>query len=274
MLVFLDIDGTLVDVTGRPSKSTIHACRKARENGHKLFICTGRPKGEVGKNILDVGFDGVIAAGGALITVDSKLIFESEIPNDVVNALINYSHENGLGYSLESGDYFYTDSLQRKIFETLKRGFLGSKIDDTKYAKGWVTEKPLEGKVWQSGKVQKFMITSMKNLSVNVLKDKFGDVCEVFGGSMPFLGGMSAEITQKGVHKGSAITKVADYFGHPHENTLAIGDSYNDLFMIETAGIGIAMGNSEEEIKARADYITDKIGDNGLAHAFEHFGLI
>ena len=59
-LIFLDIDGTLITAMSEPSALTVKAVRRARENGHKVFLCTGRNMAIIGRDILDVGFDGKI----------------------------------------------------------------------------------------------------------------------------------------------------------------------------------------------------------------------
>ena len=65
-----------------------------------------------------------------------------------------------------------------------------------------------------------------------------------------------------------------DYFKGSIEDTIALGDSTNDLAMIEHAQIGVAMGNASEELKEKADYITKDVDDDGLYHAFQMLHLI
>ncbi|HET9127699.1 MAG TPA: HAD hydrolase family protein, partial [Propionibacteriaceae bacterium] len=67
--VFLDVDGTLVDETGQIPESARGAVREARANGHRVFLCTGRSLAELWPEILDIGFDGLVAAAGAYVEV-------------------------------------------------------------------------------------------------------------------------------------------------------------------------------------------------------------
>ena len=62
--------------------------------------------------------------------------------------------------------------------------------------------------------------------------------------------------------------------GVPKEDMIAIGDGFNDITMIEYAGIGIAMGNSSDNVKEKADFVTDRIENDGLYKAFVKLGLI
>lgn len=79
------------------------------------------------------------------------------------------------------------------------------------------------------------------------------------------------EIADKNVSKGNAVKFLASMYGIKEEEILAIGDQNNDIEMIKTAGIGIAMGNGTPEIKAQADYITDTVQNNGFVKAVQKF---
>lgn len=81
------------------------------------------------------------------------------------------------------------------------------------------------------------------------------------------------EITRKGVSKGKAVEMLASLYNVKREEVLTIGDSENDLSMIEYAGLGVAMGNASDVIKAKADYITDTNDNDGVAEVISKFIL-
>ncbi len=81
------------------------------------------------------------------------------------------------------------------------------------------------------------------------------------------------EVTGKGVSKGNAVKVLANYYGIDSEQVICIGDSENDLSMIKYAGLGIAMGNADENVKEAAKYITDNNNCDGVAKAIEKFVL-
>ena len=83
-----------------------------------------------------------------------------------------------------------------------------------------------------------------------------------------------AEITNKDINKGTGIEKVLEHFCADRSDAIGIGDSGNDIPMLSYCGTSIAMGNGSESVKAIADYVTKDILDDGIYHAFEHFGLI
>ena len=65
-----------------------------------------------------------------------------------------------------------------------------------------------------------------------------------------------------------------DYFGISLEESMAFGDGGNDIPMLKHVGIGVAMGNAEDEVKQAADYVTDSVDENGIEKALWHFGVI
>ena len=98
-IIFLDIDGTLVNTSANPEfipESAVKAVRQARANGHQIYLCTGRSKAEIYDFITEVGFDGVIGAAGGFIEVQGKEIFHEAMEkkkegSHFINALIQDS---------------------------------------------------------------------------------------------------------------------------------------------------------------------------------------
>ena len=81
------------------------------------------------------------------------------------------------------------------------------------------------------------------------------------------------ELMPKGVDKGNGIAVLADLLGIEASEVMSLGDEANDAAMIEYAGIGVAMGNATDEIKAMAQYITKTNEEHGVAHAIQKFVL-
>ena len=88
------------------------------------------------------------------------------------------------------------------------------------------------------------------------------------------LGKRSGEITRKDVNKGTAIQEVVRMLHGNMEDTYGFGDSSNDTEMLQMCHTGIAMGNGFEDVKKMADYVTDDINEDGVAHAMERYGLL
>ena len=94
-LIFLDIDGTLVCAMQAPSEYVKQAVRGARANGHKVFLCTGRNMPIIGNEILEIGFDGVIASAGSHVETEGKVLFDSLLPEETIQECLRVFHEIG-----------------------------------------------------------------------------------------------------------------------------------------------------------------------------------
>ena len=82
------------------------------------------------------------------------------------------------------------------------------------------------------------------------------------------------DIISKTGGKVTGIKKMLEHYGITEQEIIAFGDAENDLDMIEFAGIGVAMGNAKDEVKAVADYVTTDVDENGIWNACKYFGLI
>lgn len=88
------------------------------------------------------------------------------------------------------------------------------------------------------------------------------------------LGGVNGELINKAFNKGMAVERLCKYLGMAVEDTIAFGDSMNDLEMIQTAGLGVCMGNGSPLLKKAADEVCLSVTEDGLFRAFESHGLI
>ena len=82
------------------------------------------------------------------------------------------------------------------------------------------------------------------------------------------------DVIPKGSSKQVGVDKMLDYFGISLDESMAFGDGGNDVLMLKHVGIGVAMGNAEDEVKRAADYVTDSVDEDGVEKALRHFGVI
>ena len=101
-LVFLDIDGTLVDYTGRLPESAAIAVKEARKNGHRIYLTTGRSKAEVYPYLWDIGLDGMIGGNGMYIEDNGSVIQDKKLDKEDVQKAVDWLDERKLGFYLES----------------------------------------------------------------------------------------------------------------------------------------------------------------------------
>ena len=103
-IIFLDVDGTLIDYDNHIPESAVLAIRRAREKGHLVYVCTGRSKAEMPPEIWDIGFDGMIGGNGSYVEHEGQAVLHQLIPRDVAKRLVGWLQERGLEFYLESNN--------------------------------------------------------------------------------------------------------------------------------------------------------------------------
>ena len=106
-LILMDVDGTLCNDEGYVPDSTRRAIQLARQQGHLVFLCTGRSKAELYDFIMDVGFDGVIGAGGGYVTIHEKTLFHHLIKPEKVRHLVDFFNQHQIDFYLECHSGLY-----------------------------------------------------------------------------------------------------------------------------------------------------------------------
>ena len=271
--IFLDIDGTLYSpTTNETPESALRAIHKARDNGHKIFLCTGRSLAEI-VTYLEYDIDGYILAAGAKVYADRKCIFDSPIPKDELKYLKDMINHMGLGYGLEGNAGAYGNELGYEFL--LKYFSLPNANHDEKVQNAMANCIYPEEAAHEDDEIYKICVYSEDGHEFEHLEKTLHSqyiLTHVIEDSIKKFYG--AEITNKDINKGTGIAKVLEHFCADRSDAIGIGDSGNDIPMLSYCGTSIAMGNGPESVKAIADYVTKDILDDGIYHAFEHFGLI
>ncbi|MEG0277050.1 MAG: HAD hydrolase family protein [Coprobacillus sp.] len=126
-IIFFDVDGTLVDV--RPAReyipeSTIKAIQLTKQKGNLCFLCTGRSKAEIYDHILEVGFDGIIGAGGGFVEIGDEMLYHKKVSQESINHVVDYFDNHNFDYYIESnGGLFASKNLVKRL-ETIMYGDL------------------------------------------------------------------------------------------------------------------------------------------------------
>ncbi|MEE3392824.1 MAG: HAD family hydrolase [Lachnospiraceae bacterium] len=266
-LIFFDVDGTILTEGEKKyvPESTVEALKKLHENGHLLFINTGRTEAEFDESLMKYGFDGVINACGGQITYKNEVIFyhplDRETRDRISRAMTGYDFE----WIFEGKNFIYFDKNGYKSrlgrFKPMFSALCKEKVTDA-YAgdRGLDFDKLVFYLKDGSDKAE----SDLKSF-----KSSFGDRMEFID-----RGNSAFEVIPKGCSKASGMQFLMDHFNIPKEDTIAIGDSTNDLSMLEFAGTSICMGNGDDKAKAAVDIVTDDIDNDGLYNAFKDLGLI
>lgn len=275
-IVFLDIDGTLCNEEGLVPDSAQIAVKKARENGHEVYLCTGRSKAEIYDFIMDIGFDGIIGAGGGFVTVGDEMLYHKRVSDSDVKHLVDYFDDNNVDYYLESNGGLYASKnlvahLERLIYGDLENDPNARTKKETQ--PNHFIEAMIEGEIMYRSDVNKACFLQ-SDIGFEAIKAEFDGKFNVIHCTVPSFGPDSGELAVPGVHKGTAIEELLAHIGATKEQTLALGDGLNDIEMLEFCHVGIAMGNAKEGLKNIADEITLTHDEGGIFESFKKHGLI
>lgn len=267
-LVFLDIDGTLIPKSQKMSEKTIQALRQAHAGSHILCICTGRTYCEMPDEMKR--FDGVVCAAGACVMWKNKILLAEYFSDQEKKQVMDLLEEEDAVYTMEGFDHLY---MKKENYESLVGRLEGCSEEEREVLKlfektCFCTEAEKMEKVH---KCSYFYAEKDGEWFKERLK-KWGMGLAAF--SQGEARGNSGEITKTAFTKGAAVRYLSEYLGIPIEDTIAIGDSENDLSMLQAAGTGIAMGNAFDYVKEAADDVTASVEEDGVYHAFRKYGLI
>ena len=255
-IVSFDLDQTLLDhATYTIPESALKALELLRKNSY-VILATGRDMDNYYSREYKeiVNPDAIIHLNGTKITVDGKLIYEHTMDKKLLRRLFEFAEENGYSVGATIGDddyYLHPEAVARIDME--RWGMSGRKFRNP-----WTL---LDGPV--------------RTLAYIGTEDEVKDIEAHFPElKLPmFAGKTGADVVEKEASKANGLLRICEYFQIPVSETVAFGDSMNDYEILTQAGIGIAMGNALEELKAAADYVTTDIRDNGVWNACEKLKL-
>ncbi|GHT83092.1 haloacid dehalogenase [Spirochaetia bacterium] len=249
--IFLDIDETLVIEGKGPFPEDIAAIEEAHRRGHKLFLSTGRGLAHIPAVLRQAPWlDGIVAGAGAQVLIGDKTIYNKWVPREILPEIcaLYLRLDKFCVFEGVSGVYginlpgFY---LNNEAFFCIQRE------DDfcTRYKDAVITKLTIGGRISEA---ERTLLCA--NFYLNTFPNYFEGI---------LLGESKA--------KGMGIALEA--LGIPRKNSIAIGDSKNDIDIIRAAALGIAMGNACGELKALAGAITGDCGKGGVGQAISAFVL-
>lgn len=258
MLIFFDIDGTLVCEDGVTiPDSAIRAVRRARAAGHICMVNSGRTLRLVETRLFrQAEFDGMALGCGTMVVYQGRTLLHKSFSPEEGQEIIDALRRHEIDACLEGSENNYRDRDDR-IFTERYRRFI-NRFGDLSY--GSFEEAP--------GHFDKFYAYTDSLEKMEGFRREFGrrlDFVDRKGGFF--------EVMPKGFSKASAMDFIAEALGVSDREIAAIGDSSNDIPMLEHAHIGIAMGNATADVKEIADYVSTDIHENGIENALRWLGV-
>lgn len=264
-LLALDIDGTLTNTQKDITPATLEKIIEAQEKGHIVAIVSGRPLPGIRK-IADTieldRFGGYVLAfnGGRIVDYSTgEVVYQAVLDNDVVRDIYDYCLKAGCGMVTYDGDRVITgtDIDGYMTFEASINHMEIMRIDNFRE----YIDFPLN----------KCLLTADPDKAEKIeqeLAEKFGDQLNIFRSEPYFV-----EIMPPNVHKATSLEKLLEVLDMDRKDLVACGDGYNDLTMIEYAGVGVAMANAQDIVKEHANYITLSNDEDGLVPVVDKFIL-
>lgn len=267
-LVGLDLDGTLLKKDKTISDFTAAALKNAADRDICLVPVTGRPLSGIPQCVSELGVCGyAITTNGAVITNlrTGARVYSAPISHDKTIFLMKTLDEMKVSYEAFADGYGY---LSPAVMEKYNKKYASTPVGEYIRTSRKVVQDPLE-EFKRGRKCADEIFVSCKS------SEQRAQLAEHFGADSSiqfcFLDDTFLEITALGADKGTAFGYLCRMLGINKENTAAFGDNANDVSLADAAGLFIAMGNSSDEFKKRADLVADTNENDGVAKILNKF---
>ncbi|MCD7033547.1 Cof-type HAD-IIB family hydrolase [Metabacillus sp. GX 13764] len=282
-LIAIDLDGTLLSSKIKISEENIAAIRKTQESGHVVMVCSGRAPEDIKKILKDHHLDCPVAgSNGTVVYIKEKLLHMVSLAENDAKTVAAILEDDHMPYRVYTSHGIYVPKKwSQYVSEVIQSG--RAAIDNLKAKEyTYITEQPKENdmiKVFDEVSelldnevvaIQKFFILTLDMDQKEKLSKVLGNM---EGVNVTTSGQLNLEVMEKNGNKAAGLRAVAEHFGIKIEDTVAIGDNFNDLPMLEAAGLSVAMGNGDPEIKKLCDVITLANDENGVAYALDKYVL-
>ncbi|MYL20662.1 Cof-type HAD-IIB family hydrolase [Halobacillus litoralis] len=280
-VVAIDLDGTLLNREHTISAGNAEAIKQAQQDGVDIVIATGRAYFDVHQIFADLPIrPWVISANGAVIhTPDGTLFEEKALDRGDAGEALKWLEKEAYYYEVFSGSSIYTPQNGRELLHVEMDRLISANPETDKQSLKHALDKQFSQNGFAFVESYEEIVES-KDPMYNILAftfdlDKLEKGKEKFHDHPSFTMVSSAEhnfeLEDHTASKGSALKSVADHLCIPMDRTAAVGDSHNDLSMLEAAGRSAAMENAVDDVKKASDYITKSNDDDGVAYAITHY---
>ena len=242
--IVLDLDGTLLKEDKTVSQETINALLKFKSQSNKILFATARPPRDAYKYVPKELRDNPIICynGACVINSQKQILYRKEMTQKDILEILKEIKKFGYNQlCLEIDDALYSN------FDTSE--FFGNALTQIVDLEKLEFETAYKAIICSKNPISKDVLEELPHFVKGVVTDN-GTICQI----------MNSEVS-----KWNTIKSLTEKLGIDTKNIIAFGDDYNDIDMIKNAGIGIAMGNAEEDVKKVANFVTDTNVNDGVA---------
>ncbi|SFL65679.1 Cof subfamily of IIB subfamily of haloacid dehalogenase superfamily/HAD-superfamily hydrolase, subfamily IIB [Paenibacillus sp. 1_12] len=253
-IVFFDVDGTITNhEDGSIPNSTKEAIQALKNKGLRVVAATGRPL-SMCQEIRELGIDTFITANGAYVKHNQQVIHKVPMDKNHIQQVLEFAYTHNHGLSFFTEDFCMNGAQDIEILKALKETLS-------------LHDYPAIDPLIYLQEVY-LMCLYATDETVETYMKQFPHL--TFKRWHPFV----LNVLQEEVSKSLAIIQVLQYFNMDHSEAIAFGDGENDIDMLELVGLGIAMGNGNDKLKAAADFVTKKSSENGIEFALKKYGIL
>ena len=264
-LLVVDIDGTLINQAGAISEADRQALAGAIEAGIRVSLSTGRVSQACRTVIKLLSLDGYhVFSDGALVAdpQGEREVYVEPLPRELVKETVDFIHEHEMRIDFYSSRQFF---VERDDWVTdIRRKFFGLEPTLTDLDNVWQNERIIKGTLVVRSAEEKSRAARFRDHFEGRLN--FSSTMTPAYPDVDFINVISPKVS-----KGRALDELASFLGVALSGVIAIGNGENDISLLSTAGTGIAMGNSPDELKAVADHVVPDVEHSGVAVAVEKY---
>ncbi len=287
-LITIDLDGTLLNRYGEVTEYTKDIIKKTTNKGVLVVLASGRISESVLTIAKEIGADKYYISGNGSVLYDmqkDEILYENYLTKEKVLEIIELCDKNSIYYNIYTENAVLAKSLNYNVafynYENTKKSSdkktdINIVEDMYNYIRNSNLNKFLKITICDENKIVfSSILRKIKNISdIDVLEVSHMSQKKIKTGTKEVeVGYFYTEVSSKNVDKWFAIEKVMELENIKKEEVMALGDNNNDIVMIKNAGLGVAMGHSNEQVKKVADYITADNNEDGVAKAIERYVL-
>lgn len=266
-LIVSDFDGTLITSSHNIPDRVSSAIQEYVECGGVFAVCTGRMLRSILPRVRQLGLKGLVVAyqGSVIAEIESgKIIKKSGLSVGDAVEICRYIEDCGYCINAYSEEILYTDIPKEEKHLQLYEKITGVEANSVD---GKISDFIMENNL-VCQKLASLVAPADREKLYRGLSQKFGDRFDVTCSAEVLV-----EISPLGDNKGEALKFIAEYYGIPLSSTVAVGDNLNDLTMIITASVGVAVGNAVDSLKQAADFVSVANDECAVAQIIEKFGF-
>lgn len=269
-LIAVDLDGTIISHAENISQKSVDVINKAADSGITVVICTGRVMGEIPdsvKNIEGIKYF-ITSNGSSIVRQDGYVIYSDPLESDTADKVLDILSEYKcmIDLYIDGNGYMQESDAEKLDYYNVTDGF----------------DKVLKSSRTFKKNIRKYYAdTNPKLEKINLFfadkKERKEAICRLNHLKPPpkvaYAMDYNLEITSNTCCKGQGLQYLCDMLNADRSEVMAIGDSNNDISMLKSAGISVAMGNASNNVKVNALHITDTCENDGAAKAIEKYAL-